>query len=52
MTPLNAKLVLRTLTDHMKRFETQFGEINVPDVSSLADQLFRSPPGDSPEEGA
>lgn len=52
MTPLNAKLVLRALTDHMKRFEAQFGEINVPEVSSLADQLFRAPPGDSPEEGA
>lgn len=53
MTALNAKLVLRALTDHLARFEAQFGEIAVPEVSSLADHLFRSPPGEPPaEEGS
>jgi hypothetical protein len=42
MTALNAKLLLRALTDHMARFEEQFGEVRVPEGSSLADQLFRS----------
>ncbi len=39
MTPLNAKLFLRALTDNLARFEAQFGEITVP--TGLADQLFR-----------
>jgi hypothetical protein len=48
LTPLNAKLVLRALTDHLARFEAQFGQITVPDSNSLADHLFRPPPGDPP----
>lgn len=47
MTPTNAKLLLRALTDHLARFEEQHGEINVPQSSSLADQLFRPAEGDS-----
>ena len=50
MTPLNAKLVLRALTDHLGRFESQYGEIKVPEVPSLADHLFRPAPGDPPQE--
>lgn len=47
MTALNAKLLLRALTDHIARFESQFGEIAVPEGPHLADQLFKgSPPQD------
>ena len=47
MTALNAKLLLRALGEHMARFETQFGEIKLPEGSNLADQLFRPPsPGE------
>jgi hypothetical protein len=43
MTPTNAKLVYRALGEHIERFETQYGEIKIPEKSSLADQLFRPP---------
>jgi hypothetical protein len=47
MTALNAKLLLRALGEHMARFETQFGEIKLPEGSNLADQLFKPPsPGE------
>jgi hypothetical protein len=41
VTPLNAKLLLRALTDNLSKFEATFGEIVVP--TQLADQLFRPP---------
>jgi hypothetical protein len=44
MTAFNAKLLLRALTEHLGRYEAQFGEIEIPEGSSLADQLFRTPP--------
>jgi hypothetical protein len=50
MTPLNAKLVLRALTEHLARFEAHFGEIVVPAGGSLAEQLFRPPPGEPPHD--
>ena len=50
LTPLNAKLVLRALTDHLARFEAQFGQITIPESSSLADHLFRPPAGDPPPQ--
>ena len=40
-TPLNAKLILRALTENLSRFEAQYGEIVVP--THLADQLFKPP---------
>jgi hypothetical protein len=46
LTPLNAKLLLRALTDNLEKFEAQYGEIVVP--THLADQLFRPP---RPESG-
>ena len=52
MTPLNAKLVLRALTDHLARFEAHFGEIAVPATGSLAEHLFRPPPGEPPPDRA
>lgn len=41
LTPLNAKLLLHALTDNLRKYESQFGEIAVP--TQLADQLFRPP---------
>jgi hypothetical protein len=31
MTPLNAKLFLRALTENLQRYETRYGEINIPE---------------------
>jgi hypothetical protein len=51
MTPMNAKLVHRALTKHLDQFEAQYGEIDVPEVQSLADELFKPPsPPDSEED--
>lgn len=41
MTAFNAKLLHRALGDHMTKFEKRFGEIELPEGTSLADQLFR-----------
>jgi hypothetical protein len=50
MTPFNTKLLLRALKEHMDRFETQFGEIDVPDSTSLADELFKPTTPDPEKE--
>ena len=50
MTPTNAKLLHRALTEHISRFETQYGEIHVPEGTGLADHLFRPPPTDQKSE--
>ena len=51
MTGLNAKLFLRALNDHMARFESQFGEIQLPEGPHLANQLFKAaPPEESGDE--
>lgn len=45
MTPMNAKLMLRALTENLQRFEKAHGAIKLPPgTSNLADQLFRPPP--------
>ena len=49
LTALNAKLLYRALGDHLARYESQFGEIRVPEASSLAEHLFR-PPDPPPSE--
>ncbi|HLF01333.1 MAG TPA: DUF3467 domain-containing protein [Anaerolineales bacterium] len=41
LTPMNAKLFLRALTENLAKYETQYGEIIVP--TGLADQLFKPP---------
>ena len=41
MTPLSAKLLLRALQENLARYETAFGEINIPRNSTLADNLFK-----------
>jgi hypothetical protein len=51
MTPMNAKLFQRALSEHISRFENQFGEINIPEGTTLADQLFRSSPNADDPEG-
>ena len=52
MSPLGAKLLQRALSENLKRFETNFGEIKVPGESSLADHLFRpmSPPDSNSDD--
>jgi hypothetical protein len=50
MTPLNAKLLLRALTDNLSRYEAQFGAIDVPEGTTLADHLFHPPSADPPSE--
>lgn len=54
MTPLNTKLLLRALGEHLTRYEGQFGEIKLPRAgSSLADHLFRPHhPTIPPDEGS
>ena len=41
MSPLSAKLLVRALTENLSRYESAFGEINVPTNTSLAENLFR-----------
>lgn len=43
MTPMNAKLLLRALSENLSRYEGQYGEIVLPEGASLADHLFRGP---------
>ncbi|MCH7587087.1 MAG: DUF3467 domain-containing protein [Chloroflexi bacterium] len=50
MTPTNAKLLHRALTEHISRFEEQYGEINMPKGTSLAGELFRPSPDDQKSE--
>ena len=53
MSPVGAKLFYRALGENLSRYETTFGEINLPRDSSLASDLFRTvhPPENPPEEG-
>lgn len=48
MTPLGAKLFYKALSDNLNRYETTFGEINLPGGGSLAEQLFHPPPPEKP----
>jgi len=52
MSPLGAKLLMRALSENIKRYEASFGEISVPGSQTLADYLFRpaSPSDETPEE--
>jgi hypothetical protein len=43
MTPANAKLFLKALSQNLERYESVHGEISLPpQPQSLADQLFGS----------
>lgn len=46
MTALNAKLLSRALAEHIERFESQYGEIEIPKGTSLAEQLFKPSPSE------
>jgi hypothetical protein len=48
MSPIAIKLFLGALNENIKRYETKFGEINLPGGHSLADELFRA--NDNPEK--
>ena len=51
MSPLSAKLLLRALQENLARYETAFGEINVPHGSTLAENLFKGlQPPEPPKE--
>jgi hypothetical protein len=51
MTPLSAKLLLRALKENIARYEAALGEINVPNSTTLADNLFgRLQPPEPPKE--
>ncbi|MBN2044654.1 MAG: DUF3467 domain-containing protein [Anaerolineales bacterium] len=47
VSPISAKLLIRALTENLAKYEAQFGEIQIPQVQSLADFLFRPPNKDS-----
>ncbi len=49
MTPLNAKLLMKALQGNLEKYEQQFGEIQIPEGRSLAEDLFRPFAGDNPE---
>lgn len=55
LTPLCAKAFLRALSDNIAKYETQYGEIRLPEGVSLAERLFGKPTvdpqPDSPKEG-
>ncbi|MBX3005211.1 MAG: DUF3467 domain-containing protein [Anaerolineales bacterium] len=40
MSPLSAKLLQRALQENLARYESQFGEVKLPEGKSLADDLF------------
>jgi len=51
MTPLSAKLLLRALQENLSRYEAAFGEINIPQNNTLAENLFKGlQPPEPPKE--
>ncbi|MCW5875032.1 MAG: DUF3467 domain-containing protein [Anaerolineales bacterium] len=51
MSPLSAKLLQRALSENLSKYESQFGEIKLPEGKSLADNLFKSIQSpDAPDE--
>jgi hypothetical protein len=41
MSPLSAKLFYRALGENLAKYEASYGEIQIPQKQTLADQLFR-----------
>lgn len=41
MSPLSAKLFYRALGENLAKYEANYGEIQIPQKQTLADQLFR-----------
>ena len=50
MSPVHSKMLQRALAQNLANYERQFGEIQLPQQPSLADQLFKFPPGDGSED--
>jgi hypothetical protein len=51
MSPLSAKLLQRALAENIAKYETNFGEIKMPQGKSLADNLFGTlHPPESPDD--
>jgi hypothetical protein len=54
MSPMHAKLLQRALSQNIANYERQFGQIQLPQQTSLAEQFFRFPQqdsdGDEPEQ--
>ncbi|SRR5690554_5343695 len=51
MSPMHAKLFHAALAQNLSNYERQFGEIRLQQRTSLADELFRFPPGEGDENG-
>ena len=50
-TPIHAKLLLRALSENLKKYEEQFGEIAIPsDGDALAQQFFGTVKPPEPHE--
>lgn len=45
MSPIHAKMLQAALAQNISNYERQFGEIRMPQRTSLADELFRFRPG-------
>lgn len=41
VSPVSAKLLIKALTENLAKYESQFGEIKIPQKQSLAEFLFR-----------
>jgi hypothetical protein len=50
LSPMSAKLLLNALAENLNKYETMYGEINIPQKQSLAESLFKPPPPDDPQE--
>ena len=50
MSPIHAKMLQLALSQNIAKYEGQFGEIRLPNQPSLADQLFKLPPNESPDD--
>ena len=50
LSPIHAKMLQQALSQHVTKFERQFGEIRLPSQSFLADQFFRFPKSDDDKD--
>lgn len=52
MSPVGAKLLLRALAENLTRYETAFGEVQLPGETGLAGDLFKQVHPPKPPEGS
>lgn len=50
MSPIHAKMLQAALAQNISNYERRFGEIRMPQRTSLADELFRFRPGDEGDD--